>query len=234
MQTTQAKPLYSVNRNTGEVRVNYKLFLKRIGLAKGLLYNLAYLKGLDSFGERYVHLADELKKTGISTSTLNNWYEKGILLYEMIAVIKFVADKEGNNTKALALVKLLSNNNHAEVLGTLFYGDIPVEVFQPKANKVVTPNDLKELAISKRLAVALKAAREYPTPSGNIDLLTATQLIEVKSGDNWKHGIGQLIAYGTHHPDKHLVLYLFDYDYLDLENVGMVCNRVNIEVMLHQ
>jgi hypothetical protein len=95
-----------------------------------------------------------------------------------------------------------------------------------------TPNQRKEYALSLRLQAELGGFREVSTPSGNIDLLTADNLIELKAGERWTHGIGQLIAYGFHHPDKQKVLYLFDYDNLDLHNVCAVCQSANIEVML--
>jgi hypothetical protein len=94
------------------------------------------------------------------------------------------------------------------------------------------PRHCKEYAISLRLQAELGGFREVSTPSGNIDLLTAYKLIELKAGERWTHGIGQLIAYGFHHPDKQKILYLFDYDNLDLDNVRAVCQSANIEVML--
>jgi hypothetical protein len=96
----------------------------------------------------------------------------------------------------------------------------------------VTSQQRKEYAIVKRLQTQLGGVREYPTPSGNIDLLTADSLVEVKDGELWKHGIGQLIAYGSHLEDKQLVLHLFNYRDINLDNVKYVCNKVNIKVTL--
>lgn len=96
------------------------------------------------------------------------------------------------------------------------------------------PKHYKEYAIVLRLQAKLGGLREESTPSGNIDLLTADKLIEVKSGECWKNGIGQLMAYGFHYPDRQKVLYLFNYQDLDLHNVLKICESLGIEVMLDQ
>lgn len=131
--------------------------------------------------------------------------------------IKAFLEKYAKQSKKNKNIKLAKRKNKANRL---------------KSSHHRLASKLKESVISRRLAKSWNAEREAPTTSGNIDLLTATKLIEVKSGNNWKHGIGQLIAYGFHKPDKHKVLYLFDYENVDLDNVRAVCRTVNIEVML--
>lgn len=45
---------------------------------------------------------------------------------------------------------------------------------------------------------------------GRIDILTPTEIIEIKEISKYKHGIGQLLAYSTLYPNRKLVLYVFD------------------------
>jgi hypothetical protein len=51
---------------------------------------------------------------------------------------------------------------------------------------------------------------EVPTCYGNIDLLTDDQVIEIKSFKNYKHAMGQVLAYSLECPDKDKCIYLFD------------------------
>jgi hypothetical protein len=51
-----------------------------------------------------------------------------------------------------------------------------------------------EKQIQLKLQKQLNGEIEVETKFGYIDLLTDTQLIEIKNGVNWKHGIGQLIV----------------------------------------
>ncbi len=74
---------------------------------------------------------------------------------------------------------------------------------------------------------------EVKTPSGNIDLLTPTMLIELKVARNWKHGVGQLICYGAYYEDHSLHLYLFNHSVLNAtkkDEIKRVCARSSITV----
>ena len=45
---------------------------------------------------------------------------------------------------------------------------------------------------------------------GCIDLLTETQVVEIKTCKNWKQGLGQVLIYGLSYPTKEKLLVLFD------------------------
>lgn len=60
-----------------------------------------------------------------------------------------------------------------------------------------------------RLAQQLNGTIEVTTPAGRIDILTKTEIIEVKSAKNWKNAIGQVKAYGQYHPNHRLRIHLF-------------------------
>jgi hypothetical protein len=47
------------------------------------------------------------------------------------------------------------------------------------------------------------------TPFGNVDLLTSSEIVEVKEIGNWKGAIGQVLMYGLFFPDREKVVYLF-------------------------
>ena len=81
-----------------------------------------------------------------------------------------------------------------------------------RAVRDATPyqDERPEEAVQEELARALTAEREVQCRCGRIDLLTDKLLIEVKCIDDWKSGLGQLIAYGLDYPDRERVLYLYD------------------------
>jgi hypothetical protein len=89
-------------------------------------------------------------------------------------------------------------------------------------------NTCKEREIQERLHKELRGVKEYKTINGNIDLLTDSDLIEIKVHENWKHGIGQILAYSTQLRDHKLRLHLFDGQYD--KNIEDVCNEFNISV----
>ena len=74
--------------------------------------------------------------------------------------------------------------------------------------------------------------KEVKTPAGNIDLLTPTHIIEVKIAHNWKHGLGQLLAYSEYFPYYAKRLHLFSYQEISAEFLHLViqsCERLSVE-----
>ena len=76
----------------------------------------------------------------------------------------------------------------------------------------IKPDD-KEYGVEKeiqdRLHKQLGGEIEVCTEFGYIDLLTKNELIEIKEASKWKHGVGQLLAYGLFYSDHRLRLHLF-------------------------
>lgn len=71
----------------------------------------------------------------------------------------------------------------------------------------------------KALQQKLGGLREVITPAGNIDLLTSTEIIEVKAVKDWKGALGQILVYGTYYPSHSRRIHLFGccvQSYLDL------------------
>lgn len=69
---------------------------------------------------------------------------------------------------------------------------------------------LTEKKVQSRLAKNLGAVkREVPTLAGKIDILTERELIEVKSVNNWKCAVGQVLIYGQSYCDRQKRIHLF-------------------------
>jgi len=66
-----------------------------------------------------------------------------------------------------------------------------------------------EKQVRDRLQVALGGLIEVITPIGRIDLLTDTEIIEVKVVNDWKAGMGQVLAYSAYFPSHEKRLHLF-------------------------
>ena len=69
-----------------------------------------------------------------------------------------------------------------------------------------------EKEIQERLAVELSAKMEIVCLAGRIDLLSSTEIIEIKHGPKWKHALGQILAYGKYYPNYQKVIHLFGSD----------------------
>lgn len=94
-----------------------------------------------------------------------------------------------------------------------------------------------EQSIQKRLNKILNGQLEVYTEVGKIDILTPTEIIEIKEIKNWKEGVGQLMSYkscptfvSSNHK-KLLVVFGFKEDIENyLSDILFVTNQQYIEV----
>lgn len=103
-------------------------------------------------------------------------------------------------------------------------------------------NKIKEKVVRDALKSRVGGMPEVLSPSGSIDLLTRSEVIEVKHYRGWKEGIGQVVAYGSHYPSRGKRLHLFApkgdtraSKYVELaESVCLTCEvRVTFEEVIH-
>jgi hypothetical protein len=87
-----------------------------------------------------------------------------------------------------------------------------------------------EAQIRDRLQTKLGGIAEASCICGPIDLLTDTELIEVKRIDDWKTGLGQVIAKGIEYPTHQRHLYLFGQSHGALRNAKATCKSLDITV----
>ena len=71
------------------------------------------------------------------------------------------------------------------------------------------PSQGSEAWYRDRLAQQLNGRTEVQTPVGRIDVLTKTEIIELKNVKNWKAAIGQVKCYGQYYPNHRLRVHLF-------------------------
>ncbi|MCY7278877.1 MAG: hypothetical protein LH702_35360 [Phormidesmis sp. CAN_BIN44] len=69
--------------------------------------------------------------------------------------------------------------------------------------------DNAEQRIRDLLHQELGGLIEVATPAGRIDLLTETEIIEVKQAQDWKTALGQVLAYSGFYPEHQKRIHLF-------------------------
>jgi len=71
-------------------------------------------------------------------------------------------------------------------------------------------NKQEEYYILNKLNQILNGQMEVNTICGRIDILTETEIIEVKEYKVWKSALGQILAYSYFYPDKQKRIHLFN------------------------
>jgi hypothetical protein len=89
-------------------------------------------------------------------------------------------------------------------------------------------NSCIEKEIQLKLQKKIGGEIEVYTEFGYIDLLTDKELIEIKIGNKWKHGVGQLLAYGEYYENHILRLHLFDFK--EDFKIESFCKKYNIKL----
>jgi hypothetical protein len=67
----------------------------------------------------------------------------------------------------------------------------------------------QEKQVSDRLAERESGLREVQTSFGYIDVLTKTEVIEVKAASNWKGALGQVLVYNIEYPGLRPRLHIY-------------------------
>jgi len=155
----------------------------------------------------------DIKKGGNNKDSQGSWVHPrlGICLAQWIS-IKFMLDV----SEWVEEWKMMSLKN--------------TEKYKFSFENIEPDNDRSciEKEIQQRLHENLGGEIEVYTKFGYIDLLTQTELIEIKDGSAWKHGLGQLLAYRKFYLKHNLRLHLFNIDVND--EISEWCNEYNVIV----
>jgi hypothetical protein len=100
---------------------------------------------------------------------------------------------------------------------------------QKKEKSINPPAIGSEAYYQSRLAKKLGGKTEVFTPVGKIDILTKSEVIEVKVAANWKSALGQVKSYGKFYPKHRLRIHLFGkLTPSNLENIQSICADENV------
>lgn len=123
--------------------------------------------------------------------------------------------------KAQKLLELLRNS--PDVLGVQS-SDVPVFLGKNKKS-----SKRAEASIRDKIAVSEGGVKEVVIISGKIDVLTSTQLIEVKHVKAWKEAIGQVLVYGHYYPSHTKRIHFFGTAHSEIrELIKSHCDKLNI------
>lgn len=87
----------------------------------------------------------------------------------------------------------------------------------------------KEKPIQTKLQAKYGGVIEVVTAYGRIDLLTNKYIIEIKTYNDWKCSIGQIIVYSMEYPKKKRMIYLFDVPKKNIiDKIQIVCDQNDI------
>lgn len=127
-------------------------------------------------------------------------------------------------------VKRVNGNNGG---GSVTCEDIRLTIgcFERLKSIAPKPKLLSEGQIRDKLAFQLKGEIEIATIAGNIDILTSTEIIEVKEVRSWKSAVGQILIYGNYYPTHSRRIHLFGFAHSQFkEMVETNCKKLDIQV----
>lgn len=111
-----------------------------------------------------------------------------------------------------------------QLLYNLAGGTIAAPTAKPKS---ISPEKQIQLKLQQQLGGDI----EVSTAAGKIDLLTSTEVIEIKKVCNWKAAIGQVIVYGFYYPSHTKRIHLFGkYHRSFREMVELNCDKAGVAV----
>lgn len=86
-----------------------------------------------------------------------------------------------------------------------------------------------ESVVRDRLLEKYRGSKEVPTEAGKIDLLTSSEIIEVKQINKWKEALGQILVYGHYYPSHQKRIHLFGECHSSyLEIIQKHCEKVGV------
>lgn len=96
-------------------------------------------------------------------------------------------------------------------------------------------NNTKEKIIQKKLKKKLGGESEIETDDdGFIDILTESEIIEIKEYGDWKCALGQILAYGVYYPDNDKIIYLFDVPKKNnIKDIRKTCNKYDVQIIIY-
>lgn len=89
-----------------------------------------------------------------------------------------------------------------------------------------------EKAVRDRLQSQIGGLAEVVTPAGKIDVLTATEIVDVKAFRDWKAALGQVLVYSAFYPkhQKRIHLFCSKHEFKKLSDIESACLSFEIRV----
>ncbi len=170
----------------------------------------------------YVCLTDMAKASGKKT---NDWLR-------LTSSTSYLEVLSGITGLVVTELVQIAQGGTPELQGTWGHPEVAKE-FERWCNqaKIRKTTKIFESSIRDSLAMSLGGETEVPCKSGIVDILTETEVIEVKSIKNWKDAIGQVLVYCCEFKGKTPRVHLFgtasnEYRYM----IVAFCTQLNVLV----
>lgn len=148
-----------------------------------------------------------IEKADAQTISDGEWIWKPFNLHEVIGISQSTFAKAISNLKSL---NLRDTSNQILIYGEDYGEMLVVGTHNGKVEvKPKTKKDGEEAIVKNRLKDRIGGTPEVITPAGRIDLLTDSEVIEVKRIDEWKSALGQVLAYSAFLPNHTKRIHLF-------------------------
>lgn len=143
------------------------------------------------------------------------------------------------NSKAISLLKAVSCHPEKLKLPKSFkvLASTPSAIKKEnkrlkQVNKTSVNYSSPEKKVENKLAKSIKGSiQQVMTLVGTIDILTLTEVIEVKAVTSWKAALGQVLVYGGQYPSHTMRLHLFGSVRSDMrELIEKECQRFHVRV----
>ena len=167
--------------------------------------------------------ANEQSKTGE-----REWYWKPFNLYEVLGISRSTYSRAITSLEKRGLVEstkaMMIGYRDGKIImrGTR---DGRVEVVKDNSWQLIS----EEKIVRDRLMSLIGGQPEVSTPVGRIDLLTDTEIIEVKRVADWKSAMGQVLAYANFYPQHAKRIHLFGEEAPTTDAIA-ICSQLGIAV----
>lgn len=160
------------------------------------------------------------------------WIWKPFNLHELLGISRSTTAAAISRLKSFGLIETFSGtvirgrqDGGFTIMGSPD-GRVEVEAIRDS-------QDGEEKRVRDRLQKLIGGIAEAETPVGRVDLLTDTEVIEVKRVEDWKGGLGQVLAYQTFYSSHKARLHLFGCC-AEKVVIEQVCSGFDVSVSLEE
>ncbi|WP_313657923.1 hypothetical protein [Planktothrix agardhii] len=198
----------------GEFRIGMVGASLALGYAENWLYRLTTREGKALEALQGMGFSNEFVSIECDAINGGGHYAQTISTIDFDILTAFAAS-EGKRDA----MRLLSKNPKIERATAL----------EPRIKRVLSSKQVEKKIQNNLSKTLINVKTEVPTLAGRIDILTDTQLIEVKEWKRWKEAIGQVLCYGAYYPNHEKRIHFFGEAHIEfIQLVEHHCQNMNI------
>lgn len=156
----------------------------------------------------------EVEKYAIPVDRVSDFLDSGLAAKDFLHLIGFDVIDEVRTEELQAALDPIVKNEQAAL-------DLAVR-------------DNLERRVCEWLALQEDGILEFATPVGRVDVLTESTVYEVKQAHNWKHALGQVVAYGYYFPKRRKSVVLVGKTESFIDAAKFHCNRFDVDLSVFE